>query len=263
MTSITPLAPLAGASRRGESAHEIGLIRDKVLAGERIDAREALYLHDHADLLTLGELADHVRRRKHPESIVTYIVDRNLNPTNVCITDCGFCAFYRRPDAEGAYVLPREEIFFHAVRGSGSRIVAGETSPAAAARVAPDGRRVLVSHDLPAAAVERLLAAGFEVRPASGGAISVKNTDVLEYGDGFVLEVKLVQSSDSAKTDIFVEGFDAAYFRKPELVTTEGDTQTYHLKIDGIGAAKDLSGHELMLTIVDGKAAVARKAMIE
>ncbi|MGI9590574.1 MAG: inositol monophosphatase family protein [Myxococcota bacterium] len=69
--------------------------------------------------------------------------------------------------------LPREEIFFDAVRGAGSRIVAGETSPPAPARVSADGRRVLVSHDLPAAAVERLLAAGFEVRPASGGAISV------------------------------------------------------------------------------------------
>jgi cyclic dehypoxanthinyl futalosine synthase len=43
--------------------------------------------------------------------VVTYVVDRNLNPTNVCITDCGFCAFYRRPDADGAYVQTREEIY--------------------------------------------------------------------------------------------------------------------------------------------------------
>ena len=114
MASNAPLAPVAGAagaSRRADTAGEIELICEKVRAGERIDAREGLFLHEHADLLTLGLLADGVRRRKHPTSIVTYIVDRNLNPTNVCITDCGFCAFYRRPDAEGAYVLPREEIF--------------------------------------------------------------------------------------------------------------------------------------------------------
>ncbi|HJP00253.1 MAG TPA: CofH family radical SAM protein, partial [Planctomycetota bacterium] len=51
-----------------------------------------------------------VRRRLHPEGIVTYIVDRNINPTNVCVTDCGFCAFYRSPGQEGEYVLAREEI---------------------------------------------------------------------------------------------------------------------------------------------------------
>ena len=78
--------------------------------GERIQPEEALLLHDRGDLLTLMRLADGVRARKHPEGIVTYVVDRNINPTNVCITDCGFCAFYRRPKAEGAYVLSNEEI---------------------------------------------------------------------------------------------------------------------------------------------------------
>jgi cyclic dehypoxanthinyl futalosine synthase len=111
MVSNAPPAPVAGASRRADTAREIELICEKVSAGQRIDAREGLFLHEYADLLTLGLLADGVRRRKHPRAIVTYIVDRNLNPTNVCITDCGFCAFYRRPDAEGAYVLSREEIF--------------------------------------------------------------------------------------------------------------------------------------------------------
>ena len=93
-----------------ELAPDVDRIAAKVEAGSRIDREEALLLHDRADLLTLGRLADLVRRRKHPEGIVTYIVDRNLNPTNVCITDCGFCAFYRRPGAEGAYVLPLDEI---------------------------------------------------------------------------------------------------------------------------------------------------------
>ncbi len=86
-------------------------ITDKVLAGEPIDAAEGLVLHDQADLPTLGLLADAVRRRLHPAGMVTYIVDRNINPTNACITDCSFCAFYRRPGDEGVYVLPREEIY--------------------------------------------------------------------------------------------------------------------------------------------------------
>ncbi len=103
-------APRSLASRRGPNATEIARIAEKVRDGKRVSAEEALLLHDQADVLTLGRLADVVRRRKHPEGRVTYIVDRNLNPTNVCVTDCGFCAFYRRPGAEGAYVLPREEI---------------------------------------------------------------------------------------------------------------------------------------------------------
>jgi cyclic dehypoxanthinyl futalosine synthase len=103
-------APRATSAWDGPHGSELARIRSRIEDGERIDAEEALLLHERADILTLGQLADLVRRRKHPEPIVTYIVDRNLNPTNVCITDCGFCAFYRRPGAEGAYVLPREEI---------------------------------------------------------------------------------------------------------------------------------------------------------
>ncbi|MCE9592851.1 MAG: dehypoxanthine futalosine cyclase [Planctomycetes bacterium] len=103
-------APPVVSNRSAQAARDVERIAEKVLAAERIDSAEALTLHDHADVLTLGLLADAVRRRKHPEPIVTYIVDRNINPTNVCITDCGFCAFYRRPNADGAYVLPREEI---------------------------------------------------------------------------------------------------------------------------------------------------------
>lgn len=84
---------------------------DRAAAGERLSAADALALLRDADLATLGSLADAVRWRLHPEPMVTYIVDRNVNPTNICITDCGFCAFYRRPGAEGEYVLPREVIY--------------------------------------------------------------------------------------------------------------------------------------------------------
>jgi cyclic dehypoxanthinyl futalosine synthase len=113
-------APLARSSHAGPRAAELDRIAGKVEDGRRIDAEEALCLHDHADVLLLGRLADLVRRRKHPPvrtsdgsegEVVTYIVDRNLNPTNVCITDCGFCAFYRRPGHAEAYVLSREEIY--------------------------------------------------------------------------------------------------------------------------------------------------------
>jgi cyclic dehypoxanthinyl futalosine synthase len=72
--------------------------------------RDYLELYEHAPLLELGRLADAERYRHHPDEIVTYIVDRNINYTNVCVADCKFCAFYRRPkDGEG-YVLPFETI---------------------------------------------------------------------------------------------------------------------------------------------------------
>ena len=102
--------PRASTASAPGVATELDRIRGRVVDGLRISAADALFLHEHADLLLLGELADLVRRRKHPEGLVTYIVDRNINPTNVCVTDCGFCAFYRRPKHEEAYVLEREVI---------------------------------------------------------------------------------------------------------------------------------------------------------
>ena len=72
--------------------------------------RDLLDFYQHAPLLELGAEADRVRQRLHPGDVVTYIVDRNINYTNVCVADCGFCAFYRRPkDAEG-WTLSYEQI---------------------------------------------------------------------------------------------------------------------------------------------------------
>ena len=65
--------------------------------GGRIDAEEALLLYTDAPFHALGEAADAVRRRRYPDGIVTYIIDRNINYTNVCVTACKFCAFYRAP----------------------------------------------------------------------------------------------------------------------------------------------------------------------
>ena len=72
--------------------------------------REALDLYRRAPLLELGALADATRHRLHPEPTVSYIIDRNINYTNVCVADCAFCAFYRRPKDNEGYVLSFEQI---------------------------------------------------------------------------------------------------------------------------------------------------------
>jgi cyclic dehypoxanthinyl futalosine synthase len=72
--------------------------------------RDALDFYTHAPLLELGAAADGVRRDKHPNDVVTFIVDRNINYTNVCVADCGFCAFYRRPKHPEGYTLSFEQI---------------------------------------------------------------------------------------------------------------------------------------------------------
>jgi cyclic dehypoxanthinyl futalosine synthase len=79
--------------------------------GERLDPEEALTLYREAPTPMLGRLADLVRARKHPESLVTYIIDRNVNYTNVCVARCNFCAFYRPVGSAEGYVLGFEEIF--------------------------------------------------------------------------------------------------------------------------------------------------------
>ncbi len=74
------------------------------------EATDLLDLYDRAPLLELGRLADAERRKRHGDGVVTYIVDRNINYTNVCVADCKFCAFYRRPKHHEGYVLSFEEI---------------------------------------------------------------------------------------------------------------------------------------------------------
>lgn len=65
----------------------------------------------HADLLDLGSRADEIRRELHPGRIVTFVVDRNINYTNICINQCRFCAFWRDEDAPDAYLLDKETLF--------------------------------------------------------------------------------------------------------------------------------------------------------
>jgi cyclic dehypoxanthinyl futalosine synthase len=89
------------------STHEL---LERAAAGGRLGCEEALQLYDEADDQALRAAADQVRQRRHPEGIVTYLVDRNINYTNVCIIDCGFCAFYRKPASPEGYLLTNEEI---------------------------------------------------------------------------------------------------------------------------------------------------------
>ena len=92
---LSALHELAFATSRGE---------------HRLTPAEALDLLEHADFLTLGVAASAMRARLMPGGEVTFIVDRNVNYTNVCVSGCRFCAFYRSVDAADAYVLTREEL---------------------------------------------------------------------------------------------------------------------------------------------------------
>ena len=86
-------------------------LADTVRTGGRLTAGDALALYQHAPLTVLGQLADEVRARKHPDGVVTYIIDRNVNYTNVCVARCNFCAFYRPVGSSEGYVLGFEEVF--------------------------------------------------------------------------------------------------------------------------------------------------------
>ncbi len=87
-------------------------ILERALAGERISGTDALALLESRELVAIGRAADDLRARKVAADRVTFIVDRNVNYTNICHTDCDFCAFYRRPgDRREGYLLPKPVIF--------------------------------------------------------------------------------------------------------------------------------------------------------
>lgn len=82
-----------------------GAVREKILGGVRLTKHEAVSLFKNGDLLTLGSLANAKRRGIHPEPVVTYIIDRNINYTNICVSGCKFCAFHRKQGSSDAFVL--------------------------------------------------------------------------------------------------------------------------------------------------------------
>lgn len=85
-------------------------ILKRTLEGERIGGEDAVTLFSAKDILLLGNVASRLARKKQTDKIVTYIIDRNINYTNICVTDCAFCAFYRKKTDPDAYVLPFEAI---------------------------------------------------------------------------------------------------------------------------------------------------------
>jgi cyclic dehypoxanthinyl futalosine synthase len=89
---------------------DIQPILDRALAGGRLTAADCTALLESDDIARIGVAADEVRKRRHPSGVVTYIIDRNINYTNVCNVVCTFCAFYRRPGKPDTYVRTVEEI---------------------------------------------------------------------------------------------------------------------------------------------------------
>ena len=86
-------------------------IKDKISQEQPLDRDAALWLLTEADLLVLGRLADSIRREKHPDNRVTFVVDRNVNYSNICESKCRFCAFYRDQNDSDAYLLGYDEIY--------------------------------------------------------------------------------------------------------------------------------------------------------
>ena len=80
------------------------------LNNKRMSIDEAVELIEKADLKTLGRMASEMKAKLHPKKVTTFVVDRNINYTNICWVDCKFCAFYTHEKKEDAYILSFEEI---------------------------------------------------------------------------------------------------------------------------------------------------------
>jgi cyclic dehypoxanthinyl futalosine synthase len=119
---------------RGERSVMLDSIRDKALQGQRLNRAEGRWLLTEAPLLEAGAAAHAVRLARQPERVVTFVIDSNPNYTNVCITDCQFCAFYRKPGDPEAYTLTVEEVLAKidsaASRGATTVLLQGGHNPA-------------------------------------------------------------------------------------------------------------------------------------
>ena len=109
-------------------------IADKARNGKRLDRDEGRFLLAEAGLLELGALAQEVRGARVPDKRVTFVIDSNPNYTNVCITDCQFCAFYRKPGDPEAWTLTVDEVLakiaFAASKGATTVLLQGGHNPA-------------------------------------------------------------------------------------------------------------------------------------
>lgn len=106
-TRATEARLVTGASQRAQAAE---LAFAAASGDHRLTPEEGLQLLEHGDLLTLGQAAAAMRKRIVADNDVTFIVDRNVNYTNVCVSECRFCAFFATPAADNAYVLSREQL---------------------------------------------------------------------------------------------------------------------------------------------------------
>jgi cyclic dehypoxanthinyl futalosine synthase len=100
--AVPPVAPPSERERE---------VLDRAAGGARISPADATFLLEHGDLDRIGAVADAIRRRRFPEDYATFIIDRNINYTNVCVVRCSFCAFYRLPGHPEGYRRSKEEIF--------------------------------------------------------------------------------------------------------------------------------------------------------
>lgn len=91
--------------------YEIEDILDKSLNGKRLSPAEGIRLFSLKDITVLGMAADEICRKKHPEDYRTYIIDRNINYTNICTSGCKFCAFYKEVKHSDGYVIPKDALF--------------------------------------------------------------------------------------------------------------------------------------------------------
>jgi len=90
---------------------QISKLLEEILAGRRMNNEEFAYLYQHADLLTLGKAANEAREKCFPNNMATFIIDRNINYTNICTCQCKFCAFYRHENDTDAYVIDKNTLF--------------------------------------------------------------------------------------------------------------------------------------------------------
>jgi cyclic dehypoxanthinyl futalosine synthase len=90
---------------------EIEDVLEKSLNNKRLPSKECLKLFFSKELTSLGIAADAVCKRKHPENYRTYIIDRNINYTNICTSGCKFCAFYRETEHSDGYIIPKNSLF--------------------------------------------------------------------------------------------------------------------------------------------------------
>ncbi|WP_425443312.1 cyclic dehypoxanthinyl futalosine synthase [Thermodesulforhabdus norvegica] len=80
------------------------------MAGSRLGYEEIVQLYEKADLFLLGRLAHAIRMKKHPEPYVSYVIDRNINYSNICVSGCKFCAYYRPPGHPEGFVISKDEL---------------------------------------------------------------------------------------------------------------------------------------------------------